>query len=91
MPLARCLLAVALASASVVVQAGQPALTRTTLASGLPLAPEQKAVAFERAELSFKVDPARRWLEGDATLAFRAVRPIDKLVVAGAPSPPARG
>ena len=81
MPLARCLLAVALASASVVVQAGQPALTRTTLASGLPLAPEQKAVAFERAELSFKVDPARRWLEGDATLAFRAVRPIDKLVV----------
>ena len=81
MPLARCLLAVALASASVVVQAGQPALTRTTMASGLPLAPEQKAVAFERAELSFKVDPARRWLEGDATLAFRAVRPIDRLVV----------
>ncbi|HSD18074.1 MAG TPA: M1 family metallopeptidase [Thermomonas sp.] len=81
MPVVRCLLAAALASASVVVQAGQPALTRTTAASGLPRTPEQEAVAFERAELSFKVDPARKWLDGDAKLTFRADKPVAKLVV----------
>lgn len=81
MPVARRLLAAALASASLVAQAEQPALTRTTAASGLPRAPEQEAVAFERAELAFKVDPARKWLDGDATLTFRAVKPIHRLVV----------
>lgn len=81
MPLTRCLLAAALASAVFAAQAGQPALTKTTTASGLPRAPEQEAVAFERAELSFKVDPARKWLDGDATLTFLASKPIDRLVV----------
>ncbi|GHB95121.1 M1 family metallopeptidase [Thermomonas carbonis] len=81
MPLARCLLAAALASSSLLAQAAQPALTRITAASGLPRAPEQEAVTFERAELSFKVDPARKWLEGDATLTFRADTPVDRLVV----------
>ena len=81
MPVVRCLLAAALASACFVAQAAQPALTRTTVASGLPRAPEQAAVTFERAELAFKVDPARKWLDGDAILTFRAVQPIDKLVV----------
>lgn len=81
MRLARCLLATAIASASLVAQAGQPALTPTTAASGLPRAPEQEAVAFERAELSFKVDPARKWLDGDARLTFLAGKPIAKLVV----------
>lgn len=81
MPVARRLLAAALASASLVAQAEQPALTGATAASGLPRAPEQEAVTFERAELSFKVDPARKWLDGDATLTFRAVKPIDSLVV----------
>ena len=81
MPVVRCLLAAALASASLVAQADQPALTRTTAASGLPRAPEQEAVTLERAELGFKVDPARKWLQGDATLTFRAVKPIDRLGV----------
>ena len=90
MTLVRCLLAAALASASLVAQAAQAAqsmqvaqseLTATTAASGLPRSQEQAAVTFERAELSFKVDPARKWLDGDATLSFRAVAPIDKLVV----------
>jgi aminopeptidase N len=81
MPVARCLLATALASACFVAQAEQPALTRTTAASGLPLAPEQASVAFERAELSFKVDPARKWLDGDARLTFRAAAPLERLVV----------
>lgn len=81
MPTARCLLALALASVINAVHAGQPALTATTAASGTPRTPEQEAVTFELAELSFKVDPARKWLDGDATLRFRAGKPIGKLVV----------
>lgn len=81
MPVARSLLAVALASAAFAAQADQPALSATTAASGMPRAPEQEAVTFERAELSFKVDPARKWLDGDATLSFRAGKPIGRLVV----------
>ncbi len=81
MPVVRCLLAAALASVVFAAHAGQPALTATTAASGAPRAPEQEAVAFEQADLSFKVDPARKWLDGDATLTFRAGKPIGKLVV----------
>ena len=81
MPVVRCLIAAALASSSFVAQAGQPVLTETTRASNLPRAPEQEAVTFERADLSFKVDPARKWLDGDAQLTFRAGKPIGKLVV----------
>lgn len=83
MPIARCLFAAALASASATAaaQAGQPPLARTTAASGLPRAPQQEAVTFERAELSFKVDPARKWLDGDARLMFRATTQVDRLVV----------
>lgn len=81
MPVVRCLIAIALASASLVAHAKQPALTKTTAASGLPRAPEQEAVTFERADLSFKVDPARKWLDGDATLSFRVDKPIDTLVI----------
>src|SRR5690606_25916254 len=81
MPVCRLLLALALASAAPVVEAGQPALSSTTAASGLPRAPEQEAVTFERAELSFKVDPARKWLDGDATLTFLADRPLERFVV----------
>ena len=81
MPFARCLLAAALASTAFSAHAAQSALSDTTAASGLPRAAEQEAVAFERAELSFKVDPARKWLDGDATLTFLAAKPIDRLVV----------
>ena len=84
----RRLLAVALLSAmsspvlaAQAEQAEQPALTPTTAATGLPRAPEQEAVTFELADLSFKVDPAHKRLNGDATLTFLANRPIDKLVV----------
>ena len=81
MRLVRCLLATAIASTSLMAQAEQPELTPTTSASGLPRAPEQEAVTFERAELSFKVDPARKWLDGDAKLSFRTGKPIEHLVV----------
>ena len=62
-------------------QPAQPDLTETTLQTGLPRAPEQAAVVFEHADLKFKVDPARKHLDGDATLVFRATQPIDNLVV----------
>ena len=81
MPVARCLLAAALAFTSLAAQAGQSTPTETTAASGLPRAPEQEAVTFERADLSFKVDPARKHLAGDARLTFRAQRRINALVV----------
>lgn len=79
--LQRGLLAVALTMATFAACAEQPALTATTTASGLPRAPQQEAVRFEQADLSFKVDPARKWLEGDARLSFRVETPIDKLIV----------
>ena len=53
----------------------------TTLESGLPRAPEQAQVVFEHADLAFKVDPARKWLHGDASLTFRALAPLQRLVV----------
>ena len=89
----RALLAAALALAAGGAQAqqpgagamqdadAQPALSAFTVQSGLPRAPEQEAVVFEHADLHFKVDPAQRRLDGDASLTFRATSPIDKLVV----------
>ena len=82
MQLTRHVLAIALALSSLVAHAAdQRPLTSTTLASGVPRAPEQVAVTFELADLSFKVDPARKWLDGDATLSFLANSPISRLVV----------
>src|SRR5690606_11769459 len=59
----------------------QPALSRTTVETGLARAPEQEAVVFEHADLSFRVDPAQQRIDGDATLTFRATRPLQRLVV----------
>jgi len=61
--------------------AGQPGTSAMTLESGLPRAPEQVAVVFEHADLAFKVDPARQWIDGDARLSFRALEPLQRLVV----------
>jgi aminopeptidase N len=62
-------------------QPEQPALTEFTYHTGLPRAPQQEAVVFELADLKFKVDPANKHLDGDATLTFRATKPVDALVV----------
>ncbi len=78
LPLA--LLAIAWPAAAAMPQE-QPALTETTLATGLARAPEQEAVVFEHADLKFKVDPAQKRIDGDATLTFRATRPLQRLVV----------
>ena len=57
------------------------ATSALTLESGLPRAPEQAAVVFEHADLAFTVDPSRKWLDGDASLTFRALQPLQRLVV----------
>jgi aminopeptidase N len=62
-------------------QDDQPALTEFTYHTGLARAPQQEAVVFELADLKFKVDPANKHLDGDATLTFRAIKPVDALVV----------
>lgn len=84
----RCLLVMALCAPLLSVQASppgpdlaQPALTPTTAATGLPRTPEQQATTLVLADLSFKVDPARQWLDGDARLHLRVDRPVARLVV----------
>ena len=59
----------------------QSTLSKTTVETGLPRAPEQEAVVFEHADLKFRVDPQQQRIDGDATLAFRATRPLQRLVV----------
>src|SRR5690606_33183476 len=80
----RCF-ALAIAVAALLIPAAasaqQPELTPTTAATGLPRTPEQLASVIEKAELSFRVDPARQWLQGDATLRFRVSQEVQRLVV----------
>ncbi len=59
----------------------QPALSKQTLSSGGPAAPEQLAVTFEKADLSFRIHPAAKRLDGDARLTFVAKQPLTRLVV----------
>jgi aminopeptidase N len=59
----------------------QPALTALTRGSGAERAPEQLAVVFEKADLQFRVDPAKRFLSGDASLTFLATAPLARVVV----------
>src|SRR5690606_13945022 len=44
-------------------------------------APAQKQVVFRHADLAVKVDPAREWLHGDASLTFPPLAPLQRLVV----------
>ncbi|WP_256645044.1 M1 family metallopeptidase [Thermomonas paludicola] len=81
MHLHRSLFALAMVTAAFGAHAQQPDLTATTAATGLPRTAEQQVTTIERADLSFKVDPARQWLDGDATLALRVASPVARLVV----------
>ncbi|MCL1633428.1 M1 family metallopeptidase [Luteimonas sp. SX5] len=74
-------LLVVLTAFSPVTWARQGALTKHTYDSGASRAPEQLAVVFEKADLQFKVDPAKKSLSGDAALTFRATAPVSRLVV----------
>ena len=74
-------LTLAAALAPVAALAQQPELTPTTAATGLPRTPEQLATVIEKAELSFRVDPAKKRLEGDATLRLRVSHQVRRLVL----------
>jgi aminopeptidase N len=54
--------------------------TLLTLASGLPRTPEQEATTIDEALLRFRIDPAQKVIEGDATLTVRSARPLERLV-----------
>lgn len=68
-----------LSLASADAEAAEP--TEFTYQTGAPRTPEQEAVVFEHADLSFKITPAKKSLAGDAALTFRATRPLERLVV----------
>ena len=53
--------------------------TDFTLATDQPRTPEQEAVRFDRADLSIKVVPADRTIEGVAVLDFTATAPLSRL------------
>ncbi|HJV42809.1 M1 family metallopeptidase [Caulobacter sp.] len=75
---AASLLALSAANAS----AAEPLKTSAlTLETGGPMPPEQKALAFEHADLKFKILPDKKAIEGEATLTFTAKAPLDKLVL----------
>jgi aminopeptidase N len=59
----------------------QPALTPTTLESGLARPPEQLAVVFEKADLKLRIDPAERRIDGDVMLSFTATAPLQRIVL----------
>jgi aminopeptidase N len=59
----------------------QPKLTAQTLNSGGTMPAEQARLNFDHADLHFTVDPARRHLDGEATLRFTAREPTDVLLL----------
>ncbi len=61
--------------------AQQSELTAITRATGLPRAPEQLATTIALADLSFKVDPARQWLDADARLQLQLTGSVNALVL----------
>ncbi|HEV7775551.1 MAG TPA: M1 family metallopeptidase [Luteibacter sp.] len=58
-----------------------PRLTDYTANSGSERAPEQRAVVFEHADLTIRVDPASRSIQGDASLTFLARSALSRIVL----------
>lgn len=54
-------------------------LTPTTRATGAPLTAEQRSVNFTHADLTFRVDPGRKSIEGRSVLTFDVRRPISRI------------
>ena len=57
----------------------QPALSARTVGSGALLTQDQQALVFEKADLSWRVDPAQRSLAGDARLTFLGKAPVARI------------
>ena len=75
------LAALALTAAGPLPKKGEPAITAQTQRSGGPIAPEQAALRFDSADLSFEVLPERETLNGVATLVFTAKAPVSRLLI----------
>ncbi|MEZ0495473.1 M1 family metallopeptidase [Sphingomonas sp. IW22] len=58
-----------------------PPLTDQTARSGGPIAPEQAALTFDHADLSWEVFPDRQAISGTATLTFTTSAPLRQLVL----------
>lgn len=58
-----------------------PVSTSFTLDTGRPRTPEQLAMRFDKADLTFRVHPDTKTLDGVAVLDFTATAPLDALVV----------
>ena len=67
--------------ATPVAAATAPESTAFTLGTDQPRAPEQLAVRFDHADLSIRVRPDDRAIEGVAVLTFTALAPVERLVV----------
>ncbi|SEK42099.1 Peptidase family M1 [Sphingomonas palmae] len=60
---------------------GSPPISEQTQRSGGPLLPEQTALRFDHADLSFEVLPERQALNGVATLTFTARAALTRLLI----------
>ncbi|MDQ2892199.1 MAG: M1 family metallopeptidase [Pseudomonadota bacterium] len=72
---------VATAAAASLPKKGEPAITEQTRKSGGPRAPEQRALRFDTADLSFEIFPDREQLSGIATLGFTAKARLTRLMI----------
>jgi aminopeptidase N len=57
----------------------QPVLTDYTVNSGAERGPDQRALTFNHADLSLRIDPDSRSLRGDATLTFGTRAPLARI------------
>ncbi len=63
------------------MEKGKPPLSERTKRSGGERPPEQRALRFDSADLSFVVLPDARRLEGHATLQFTAEAPVSRIIL----------
>lgn len=71
----------AAAASPALAQAPAAASTAFTLDTGRPRAPEQLAVRFDKADLSFRIHPNTKTIDGVAVLDFTATAPVRAVVV----------
>lgn len=80
--LAACAASLLALSAATGALAAEPLKTSAlSMETGGAMPAEQQALAFDHADLKFKILPDKKAIEGEATLTFTAKSPLDKLVL----------
>lgn len=80
--LAACAASLLALSTATSALAAEPLKTSPlSLETGGPMPAEQQALAFDHADLKFKIFPDKKAIEGEATLTFTAKAALDKLVL----------